>query len=479
MTSTTALRPARRQIRSADRVDRPDLLWLGMLALLCVAIGVLTGNSPTLGLLASIGLVFALVVIRSLTLGFLLFTVLSFLDLLSSSGSFSGSKVIGLLLLGSWLARVTTRRHGELRSFVARNGWLTVALIAMLGWSALSFAWASSPGTALTGASRYALDMMLLPIAFAAITRREHVTAVVAAFVVGAAFSALFGIVGAAAAIQGRLTGGSGDPNAEAAVLAAAIPLLLGLAGARRRSARTKLAALGGLAILFLGLVNTVSRGGLVSLGAVMVAGVIFGGAWRRRAAVLLAVGVTATVAYFFVVAPLAARERVTMSDTSGRSSIWSVAERVISAHPLLGVGTDNFILVEGQYINRPGEINAHYIIVVPKVAHDIYLEALVDLGIPGLLTLVAVLALAIAAGVRAAWLFERLGDRELELTSRTVVLGLVAILTSDAFISDQYSKALWILLALCPVLLAIARRATAEGSEGSRRGVRTPPSRL
>ena len=153
-----------------------------------------------------------------------------------------------------------------------------------------------------------------------------------------------------------------------------------------------------------------------MALAAVLVGAVVFGGRWRRQAAILLAVGVSATVGYFVVLAPLAARQRVTMADTSGRSSIWTVAWRVVEAHPVLGVGNDNFILVEDRYVNQPGAILANYIIVTPKVVHDAYLEALADLGVPGLLTLLAVLAGSVGAGIRAAWMFERLGDRQMEL---------------------------------------------------------------
>jgi putative inorganic carbon (HCO3(-)) transporter len=142
------------------------------------------------------------------------------------------------------------------------------------------------------------------------------------------------------------------------------------------------------------------------------------------------------------------------------------VAWRIVKAHPVLGVGNDNFILVEGRYVDQPGVVLAAYIIDAPKVVHNTYLEALADLGVPGLVTMVAVLAACLSAAVRAAWMFERLGDTQLELIARAVVLALVGVLVAGAFVSSQYSKYLWLLIAVCPVLLALARRATAY-SEG------------
>jgi O-antigen ligase len=452
-----------------DRFGGVDPRWLGGLALACIATGLLAGINPGYGLLAAAGIMFAAIVIRDLTLGFVLFTGLTFLDVLSSTGSFSATKVIGLVLFVSWLARVTTRRTASL---AAENPGLVVALVAMLGWVTLSFTWAASSSTALNGALRLALEMLLLPIAFAAVRTREHVTWVIAAFVIGALVSSVYGFVHPTAQTNqdfGRLTGLNGDANGEATVLSAAIPLLIGMMGTVMRSPRWRAAALIGLAVLFAGLVNTLSREGLLSLAVAMIVGVIFGGRWRRRAAMLLVIGVTATVGYYFVLAPLSARHRVTMSDTSGRSSIWKVAGRVIAAHPLLGVGQDNFTLVEHNYINRPGAITyAQYIINTPKLTHNTYLEALTDTGIPGLLALLAVLGCSIGAAVRATWIFERLGDRDMELISRTVVLAVVAVLTSDFFVASVYAKYLWILLALCPVLLGIARRAAAPRDLGA-----------
>jgi putative inorganic carbon (hco3(-)) transporter len=448
---------------AAQRIGPLSWRWLGCLAAGCVAIGALAGVSPEYGLLGALGLMFAAVAIMDVALGFVLFTIASFLDVASGSGSFSGTKVIGLVLFASWLARMATRKGGNLGAFMSENPALTVALVGLLGWAALSFAWAASPSTALSGAGRFALVMMLVPIAFSAVDKPEHVVWVIAAFVAGAVISGLYGFVHPTSATSmdaGRLTGTNGDANGEATVLAAAVPLLLGLVGVVGHSARLKLVALLSLVVLFAGLVDTLSREGLLSLAAVLVGAVVFGGRWRRKAVVLLVIGTTATVGYYYLVAPATSLQRVTMTDTSGRSSLWTVALRVIKAHPLTGVGNDNFILVENRYINQPGAIQALFVVNTPKVAHNTFLEAAADLGITGLLFLIALLAAAIAAAVRAAWIFERLGNTQWELMSRGVVLSVVAVLTSDLFVASVYAKYLWIPLALCPVMLHFAHRA-------------------
>ena len=209
--------------------------WLLACLGVCVAIGVLAGINPEYGLVGALGVMLAVITIMDLTLGFVLFTIASFLDLTSSTGSFSGIKVVGLVLFVSWLARIGTRRSTEIRSFAAENPMLAASLVAMLGWAALSFAWAFSPSTALGGAGRYALDMMLLPIGYAAMRERRHVVWVLTAYVAGAALSAVYGFAtSSAAGFSGRLAGSIGDPNAEATVLAASIPLLIGLVACPR-----------------------------------------------------------------------------------------------------------------------------------------------------------------------------------------------------------------------------------------------------
>lgn len=453
-------------MQAAKQRGAASPLWLAALAGGCIGIGVLSGWNPMFGIFGALGLMFAAVTVQDVTLGLVLFTIASFLDLTSSSGSFPGTKVIGLVLFVSWLARSGARGGRELGEFISENSALAVSLVVLLAWAVLSTTWAASSGAALAGAQRYALNMTLVPIVFSAVRRREHAVWILAAFVVGAVFSGAYGFIhptSASAYDAGRLIGTIGDANGEATVLAAAIPLLVSLLGGIGDSARLKVALFVGVLILFASLVDTLSREGLLSLAAVLAGAVVFGGRWRRRAAVLLVIGVTATVGYYYVLAPASSLQRVTMSDTSGRSSLWTVATRVIEANPVLGVGNDNFIVVEKNYINRPGAILAFYIVKSPKIAHNTFLEAAADLGIPGLLMLLAVLAYAIRAAVRAAWIFRDVGDEQMELMSRAVVLSIAAVLTSDFFVASPYAKYLWLPLAMGPAMQHLARRAQAQ----------------
>ena len=52
-----------------------------------------------------------------------------------------------------------------------------------------------------------------------------------------------------------------------------------------------------------------------------------------------------------------------------------------------------------------------------------------------------------------------RAGDRELDIIARATVVALVALFAAYFFVSRDYGKQLWLLLAFCPVMLEIARR--------------------
>lgn len=445
-----------------QRTGAPAASWLLALGMVCASAGLAAGISPKYGLAGALALAFVVAVFADLTVGVALFTALSFLDILNVGGAaVSFMKVAGLVLFVSWLATTATTRRQTTGALIARHPAMFVAIIAFVGWSAMSAVWAASPGDALVTAYRYILDLLLIPIVFSAVRDRKDVHMIVAAFVAGATISAVYGIihpVPQGAAIAGRLAGALGEPNQEATVLVAAIVLSVGLATVIRRSPGWRLTAGIATIIMFVGLVDTLSRAGLISFAAVLVAGVVFGGRWRRSAALMLIAGVIGVVGYFAFIAPSSARQRVTSSDTSGRSDIWTVGWRMFEAHPLIGVGAGNFPVSSIHYLQRPGLITAAvYIVDIPKVAHNIYLEQLATLGIPGLIALIGIFVAGIAVALKAAHIFERIGDRELELLSRCVILALIAFLAADFFASELVSKQLWIVFALGPALLKLA----------------------
>lgn len=448
-----------------QRLEGRNLLLVAFALAISLVIGIAAGVQPRYGVAAALGLAFAGAVLTNLTAGVVLFTVLSYLDIIKAgSGAVSFIKLAGLIVFLSWFAAQATRsRQGTAsRSLLAASPVLCAGVVAFVTWSAISVVWAVSSGTAFSSTYRFLLDVLLFPIVFGAVRRREHVVWVVAAFVVGAVASATIGLLQSGGA---RVAGGIGDFDGEAALLVPAMTLGVGLIAALPRgSAWRSLVVLGEL-IMGAGLLNTGSRGGIVALATVLVAAVLFGGRWRGRAAVIALVVAVLVPFYVAALAPSGAVQHLNSGSSTGRTDLWRVGLKMWSSNPVGGVGSGNFANAAVQYVETSGPLSRADIIVdVPHVAHNTYLEILDELGVPGLLAFLTIAVASVAAALRAARLYERAGDPTFELMSRSVALALLALLSADFFISNEYEHLLWVLLALPPALLAVARSETRTG---------------
>lgn len=433
----------------------------------CLLAGAAAGLRPVLGIAAALGIAFLVVVLKDLTLGLVAFVVLSFLDVLHfQGGSLTLTKVAGVALCASWLARIATEDGRTRNDFFARHPGYVVFLGLFIGWVAMSALWAEDVGEVVTALQRYGLNMLLLPIVYAAVRERRHVTWILTAFVVGTIVSTAYGLLFPVPPDPGelsRLGGAVGDSNQTATVLVTSIVLCVALLGVLRRSALLSLAAGAAALVCLAGLVNTLSRTGLVSLGLAMVAGSVIGGRWRKYAIALAMVTAAGTFAYFVVLAPSSARDRVASSSSTGRSDLWKIALREAADHPIRGLGAGNFAVTSVHYLVRPGATTrADFVVTTPKVAHNIYLEELAELGVIGLALFVSIPLLSLRCAYMAARRFSG-HDDGLELAARAVIVAIVGVLAAGYFVSGQYSKQLWLLLALGPALLALSERPTVE----------------
>ena len=443
------------------------------LAAVGVAVGVLAGIDPKLAIAAAVALGFAGLVIANITAGLCLFVGISFLEVLGNvGGSIGATKAFGLLLVVSWFAAVSTRNEAE-NDFVTAHPTITYLLAIFVAWSTLSMLWAEHGSAALSASFRYFQDLLLFLIVFTAIRRREHAVWMASAFVSGATLAAVFAIVyhpDPGEYDVARASGTVGDPNELAAVLVAGIILAGVLIVLLKRSPLFRLAATGAAVICALGLFITFSRGGLVALACAMVASIFVAGRWRPAIVTTMACIALLGVAYFAFFAPQESRDRVTKIDGgTGRTDIWRIGGRMVSAHPIRGVGSGNFRLVSGRYLLRkPGAVRHDFFIREPKVAHNMYLHVLAELGVVGLSMFLAILAFAVACAFRAARRFANAGDRDMELLTRGLILAIIGLLSADFFLSGQFSKQLWLLLGLAPALLGIAKTRARRQALGS-----------
>jgi O-antigen ligase len=440
-------------------------LWVFPSILLASAalLGVVATISPAIALGAVAGIVFAYIVFSDLAAGFAILGFLAFLDILPTSGSLSPSKAAGLLIAVAWLARASTQERGT-RDFFADFPSLSWVMIGFIGWAALTLLWASQTGAGITALSRYVPNMLLLPIACTALRGRRDIKIVLAAIIIGAILAAAFGLIEPPnpAIAEERATGTVGDPNELAAALLVGLALGAGFVLARGLSVRLRLLGLFAVPLCAAGIFLSLSRGGLIALAAVLLAGTIFAGRWRMAVTATLVVVAFSGFLYFTAIAGLPARERVTTAaGGSGRSDLWKVGLRMVQAHPIEGVGVGNFQAVSGNYVLQPGTLERTDLIFAaePKVTHNTYLQVMAETGVPGFLLFLAILVSCLVCALRAASIWAKQNETALEAFARGLVLALVGIFVADFFISQMYSKLLWALLALGPAMLAIARR--------------------
>ena len=438
-----------------------------------LAVGLLAGIDPKLAIAASVAIAFVLVVFADLTVGLALFTFFSFLEVIPIGGVLSVSKLLGTLLAIAWIAFVLT--HEDARSdFLAVHPGMSLVLGAFMGWVALSALWAESTDVVVGTFGRFLLNVILYLIVFSAVRDRRQMKLVLGGLLAGAVAAGIYGLFFSTAEQQigyeGRVTGAGLDPNQLASILVAGTALAVGLAASLKDNPGLRLATLCASGFCFLTTILTGSRGGMVALGVMLVAAILFSGRYRGRVVVISALVAVAGVFYISALAPSYVRDRIQSSQgeerrLEGRSTLWEIGQRMVRANPVQGVGAGNFQVSSRHYLLQPGAVyRSDVIILTPQVAHNTYLEVAAELGIVGLLLFGSIAVFSVGSSLQAARIFRTAGDRGSEVLARSAAVALVGVLAADFFISQEINKQLWLLFGIGPAILAVSRRLPAAG---------------
>lgn len=260
-----------------------------------------------------------------------------------------------------------------------------------------------------------------------------------------------------------RATGTFGNPVPFAQYLAAPAVLAIGLAIAEK-DRRRAIAWWAGTVVIWAGLFVTFTRGSL--LGALAGAGVLaialLRAGWRpssrdRIAMVVFLVAIVAVVAVAAVTTPSSFIDRFRSTfDSSGagasngRIELWKTGIRAWLDRPVFGWGPDAFS--RAFYATADMRTyGASSVLSYGDNAHNIVVQLLVTLGLPGALLVLAFFASSLVATARAA--FPRsAGSPRIMLAS--VWAALVAALVSALFGVTMPSVSVWLWL-LAGALLA------------------------
>jgi O-antigen ligase len=439
-----------------------------------ILLGTLAGIRPELALAGLLGLILAPIIFARPIVGLCALVFMSFLESYSElAGIVSATKLIGAILILAWLGIAATwkSRDWSNRGLVSREPLLAATLVLFIGWAAASLAWAEAPSAALSSVLRFVLNFALFPIALIAIRKRQHVLWLVGTFLAGAFAAVAFGVLDGSlhsASTDDRLTGAGNNPTVLGTYFVVVIIVAATLTANRSwsptaRAAMFAVTALGGIAMLM-----TLSREALVGLAAALILAPLAIGRGRRAIALLFIVlAVVGSVAWYAALAPPGSVSRTTHPERgggTGRVDLWRVGWRMAKDRPVAGVGAGNFPVASIHYVLRPGKTEREEIIVdKKKVAHNIYLTVLSELGAIGLALFALILGQCLIRAGQAARLFRDRGDLTMELVARGLFLALISVFVADFFSSGLYSKQLWLLLAIAPALIAVANRP--EGS--------------
>jgi O-antigen ligase len=448
--------------------------WPAAGAALAAAIGLIAASDPKIAVAATIALLFAAAILVQPLLLLPALVASVFVEVVSVGGVSISRLIapIALLVVLAMSTRPESRIRGE-SPFV----WATLYGI----WALASGLWTVSISGTTYLLSSLAIGFTYM-LAFAALVTSRRVLERVlyafaaAAFGIGVYALAAFLLGFSKGLVEGRATGGAGDPNFFAAYQLVALPLVIVLfTEARQRWLRVALAIT--VVVVIGSVLTSVSRGGflvliVIALALVALPARTFFGSPKQKQALLvvcLAGGVIAFSASASTVVPrlkatFAGESTSAAAQGSGRLEFWSAAWMSSKQRPFLGLGYGAFLEVSDNLIVQTPNINFQHFDLRPNGSqvHNAYLGSLAELGIPGLVLFVGLLTSTALSFRRTAKRARAVGADFIARVSNALFLSLLGWSIASVFLSSEVSRALWIVIGLS---LALPRLVRAEES--------------
>jgi O-antigen ligase len=429
-------------------------------------LGAIAVSSPKAALLALVAAGFVVVAMSSLPLALAGLVVVMFPEHLPGSigAGATLAKPVGALLVIAWAAALLTRR-GALPLLPREQPLLFWAIVGLLLFACVSILWAPAPSETRSALGRLLLVVALAVVTYTAASTRSGFRTVIYGYLVASVVTSLFSIASGAYSVAGRLSG-LFDPNFFAAELIPAIVIACFLF-VTTGSTRTRWLVAGVAVVDLVAFVLTQSRGGIVGLAVALLAAVVFAGRARPRLLALLLVVIAGALGYYFGYRPAhvfrSAPTGGLSALSSGRTDEWRVALRVISGHPVGGVGLGNYRAVEPAIATQTLNLGfVHYIVTFRQLAHNTYLQMAAELGLLGLALYLFLLLLPLRHAAAALPRLER-APPEIEFQARGLVAGAVGMLAAYVFLSAGLEKPIWLVLGLLACIPALASEDEAE----------------
>lgn len=206
--------------------------------------------------------------------------------------------------------------------------------------------------------------------------------------------------------------------------------------------------------------ITTYSRGGFLAAGVLGLMALMQS---RQKFRALAAVTILATLVavampprFWQRMGTIAASDENRDDSQRGRLHFWEVASVMADAKPLTGVGFDGYQKSYEQY-NRSDDF------VGPRAVHSVWFGVLADLGYPGFVLFVTILAM----GVWSCWRARAVAARnpalaELTCCANGIGASLIAFIVGGTFLASQYSEMYWHLIGLSTAVYLIVQKEAA-----------------
>ncbi len=371
--------------------------------------------------------------------------------------------------LGAQMQMRNAQYSWEIRRRLGAISTMDWAVIGMALLALLSLLWTTHQAPARTEIRTLIVEPLLFYVLLrsTAIDRLTLVRCFAALILAGTLVAAiglvLYFVVGSTVVAEegvARLQSVYGSPNNVGLLLGRTIPLALGILAAGMRGWARWL-ALGSLVLMAPALLLTQSVGAIALGVPAGIAAVLIGRLGRRALLPLAVLGVAGALA-FAVLAQFSPRFAGALDFSSGtnfvRLRIWESSIAMLQAHPLRGIGMDQFLYYYGGEYLRPD------VIWNPDLSHphNFALDVWTRLGVFGV-ALFGVIQLVFWRGARQLLRRFRRGDRQnlaMALGLAGSMAGLLAhgLMDNSIFVIDL-AFIFMFQLAASMRLLGIARR--------------------
>jgi O-antigen ligase len=368
---------------------------------------------------------------------------------LDDAGALALTRLLGIAVLGGWVLHAVANPWRRVR--LGRPGLL---LLAYVTFATVSIGWASDTDVTMTALRTLAQLFLLYVMAANVLDDWRRIARALDVLLLATTVLAVIVLAEAAGGV-GRAVLRYGDyevnPNFMAAQLA--VPAAAALAF-RARHASLGWWRLVAVVPIVLALIGTGSRGGALAFGAGLLTLAI--GRPRLGARALAALGVVALLLPAMLPDNTlhVLRHRWEMAEDdrlSGRLDIWRVGLAMIADRPLQGTGFAGFKDAFYEYMLQT-PVDPKFALLHSRgnrVAHNIYLSTVAELGLVG----GALFGLALAAHARTLWQIRRAAiqvqDREAEDVALGLLAALVTLLVAGSCTELLLCKTPWLLLAM------------------------------